>query len=221
MATVNTSRSTFTEDKDLDLAFPTEFIPAEVRAALPEDLHIRPLSSTDYHRGHILVLSVLTHAPDPGYPAWLNHFNALKFTTSAPVPPSGGLLHPTPTRANTGQGLKSTQVYFPIVIISKKNDQVVGVGTVFMEKKFMRGLATAGHIEDIAVDKSQQGKKLGLRIIQALTGISEALGAYKTILNCSDNNIPFYEKCGFAKKENEMAKYAPGERSQTPVPPRL
>ncbi|KAF9787847.1 acyl-CoA N-acyltransferase [Thelephora terrestris] len=171
----------FTEDKDLDLAFPAEFIPAEVRAVLPEDLHIRPLSSTDYHRGHIPVLSVLTHAPDPG-----------------------GLLRPTPTPANIGRGFKSNQVYFPIVIVSKANDQVVGTGTVFMEKKFLRGLSTVGHIEDIAVDKNQQGKKLGLRIIQALTGISEGLGAYKTILNCSDHNIPFYEKCGFSKKENEM-----------------
>ena len=181
----------------------------------------------------------------------------MKFTTSSTAPASGGLLRPTPTPANTGQGLKSNQVYFPLVIVSKADDQVVGTGTVFMEKKFLRGLATVGHIEDIAVDKSQQGKKLGLRIIQALTGISEGLGAYKTILNCSDHNIrecvrtkieivvenprtAFYEKCGFVKKENEMvwlyfflfrcssqaltssqAKYSLGERSQTPMPPRL
>ena len=39
------------------------------------------------------------------------------------------------------------------------------------------------------MDESQQGKKLGLRIIQALTGISENSGCYKTILNCSDKNI--------------------------------
>lgn len=183
---------------------------------------VRPLASTDYHRGHIQVLSVLSHAPDPGFTAWMSHFNAMKFTTSSPAPSPGGLLHPTPTPANIGQGLKSNQVYFPIVIVAKANDQVVGTGTVFMEKKFLRGLSTVGHIEDIAVDKSQQGKKLGLRIIQALTGISEGLGAYKTILNCSDHNIrkpirpktetpfvqnlctAFYEKCGFSKKENEM-----------------
>jgi len=36
-----------------------------------------------------------------------------------------------------------------------------------------------GHIEDIAVAKDQQGKKLGLRIIQALDGIAEAVGCYK------------------------------------------
>ena len=41
MANVATPSSTFTEDKDLDLAFPTEYIPAEVRAALSEDLHVR------------------------------------------------------------------------------------------------------------------------------------------------------------------------------------
>ena len=35
------SPSPFADDKDLDLAFPTEFIPAEVREALPEDLHVR------------------------------------------------------------------------------------------------------------------------------------------------------------------------------------
>lgn len=58
-----------------------------------------------------------------------------------------------------------------------------------MERKFLRNLGTVGHIEDIAVDKKMQGLKLGLRIIQALTGISEALGAYKTILNCSTDNI--------------------------------
>lgn len=34
-----------------------------------------------------------------------------------------------------------------------------------------------------------QGRKLGLRIIEALTGISESVGCYKTILNCSDKNI--------------------------------
>lgn len=41
MATEIKPPSTFVDDKDLDLAFPTEFIPAEVRAVLPEDLHVR------------------------------------------------------------------------------------------------------------------------------------------------------------------------------------
>jgi glucosamine-phosphate N-acetyltransferase len=60
---------------------------------------------------------------------------------------------------------------------------------VFIERKFLRNLGKVGHIEDIAVSKDMQGKKLGFRVIQALTGISESVGCYKTILNCSDDNI--------------------------------
>lgn len=36
-----------------------------------------------------------------------------------------------------------------------------------------------GHIEDIAVNGNQQGKKLGLRIIQALKFIGAQKGCYK------------------------------------------
>ena len=36
-----------------------------------------------------------------------------------------------------------------------------------------------GHIEDIAVAKDQQGKKLGLSIIQALDYVAEKVGCYK------------------------------------------
>lgn len=122
---------------------------------------------------------------------------------------------------NTFRDIPKT--YYSIVIVDKPTDRVVAVGTVFIERKFLRGLGSVGHIEDIAVDKSQQGKKLGLRIIQALTSISENSGCYKTILNCSDANIrkfipnpldgvvliyfvplAFYQKCGYEKKENEM-----------------
>lgn len=179
----------FTPDSELDLLFPPEHIPDNVRQQLHSDLHIRPLALTDYQRGHLSVLSVLTVVTDPGEAAWQAQFNALR---AAP------------------------RTYYSIVIVDKITDRIVAVGTAFIERKFLRGLGSVGHIEDIAVDKSQQGKKLGLRIIQALTVISENSGCYKTILNCSDSNIPFYEKCGFEKKENEMAKYAPTERSRTP-----
>ena len=125
-------------------------------------LQIRPLASTDYNRGHLPVLAVLTVVTDPGEAAWVAQFNAMR---SAPG------------------------TYYPIVIVDKGSDQIVGVGCVFIERKFLRGLGSVGHIEDIAVDKKQQGKKLGLRIIQALTYISENIGCYKTILNCSEDNI--------------------------------
>ena len=48
-------------------------------------------------------------------------------------------------------------------------------------------LGMVGHIEDIAVAKDQQGKKLGLKIIQALDYVAEHVGCYKVrrLLSCS------------------------------------
>ena len=129
---------------------------------------MRPLASTDYDRGHLDVLQVLTVVTDLGERAWVGQFNAMRAAAHS---------------------------YYPIVIVDKATDQLVAVGTVFIERKFVRGLGSVGHIEDIAVKKDQQGRKLGLRIIQALTGISEAQGCYKTILNCSDSNIRKCQLC--------------------------
>lgn len=175
------------------------------------------MASDDYNRGHLEVLKVLSVVTDPGFQAYQAHFESM--------------LPSTPLKSPRQQ-----QTYYVISIVEKATDKVVATGTVFIERKFLRGLGAVGHIEDIAVSKDMQGKKLGLRVIHTLVAISEAVGCYKTILNCSDDNVrkchfilesrtvidwavitAFYEKCGFKKKENEMAKYA----SESPTPGRL
>jgi citrate lyase synthetase len=98
----------------------------------------------------------------------------------------------------------------------------VGVGSLLIEAKLyplspfhlncgsvdssIHSCALAGHIEDIAVSKSEQGKKLGIKIIQTLMDISEKVGCYKTTLVCADHNVKFYERCGFVKGQNEMVR---------------
>jgi len=187
----------FTPDEQLELLFDPALIPESFKKTLPEDLHIRPLASTDVTRSHFDVLNVLSASPTPSATAYKEHFSIMQkinaSTTSLSLPPT----------------------YVVIAILTKKDDQIVATGSLVMEKKFLRGLSLVGHIEDIAVDKAVQGKRLGLRVVTALTEISEALGAYKTILNCSNDNIPFYEKCGYKPKEREMAKYK--EPGQTPL----
>jgi len=170
-----------TPDSDLDLLFPEELVPQHIKDELPPELHMRPLASTDYDRGHLSVLSVLTQAPDVGAEAWAAQFQAMRSESST---------------------------YYILVVVSRETDRIVATGGVFLERKFLRELGRVGHIEDIAVAREMQGKKLGLRIIEALTHISEQVGCYKTILNCNENNIPFYEKCGYERREVEMAKYA-------------
>ena len=68
--------------------------------------------------------------------------------------------------------------YFLLCIIDSSN-AIVGTGALIVERKFIHQLGLVGHIEDIAVAKDQQGKKLGLRIIQALDFVAEKVGCYK------------------------------------------
>jgi hypothetical protein len=42
------------------------------------------------------------------------------------------------------------------------------------------------------------------RLIDELLRVSKERGCYKVILDCSEANQPFYEKCGLIRKEVQM-----------------
>lgn len=56
---------------------------------------------------------------------------------------------------------------------------MVAAGSIIVERKFVHLNGLVGHIEDIAVDANQQGKKFGIKIIEALKYIGENTGCYK------------------------------------------
>ncbi|GLT94701.1 hypothetical protein SLE2022_124300 [Rubroshorea leprosula] len=93
------------------------------------------------------------------------------------------------------------------VIEDDSSGKIVATGSLLIEKKFLRNCGKVGHIEDVVVDGSARGKQLGKKIIEFLTDHARAMGCYKVILDCSEDNRGFYEKCGFKKKEIQMAKY--------------
>jgi glucosamine-phosphate N-acetyltransferase len=70
----------------------------------------------------------------------------------------------------------------------------------------IHNLASVAHIEEIAIRKEHQGKKLGLKMIQALVSVAKNVGCYKSILACSEENEPFYVKCGFEKRGRLMGQ---------------
>jgi len=45
------------------------------------------------------------------------------------------------------------------------------------------------------------------RIIDDLTKLAKEAGCYKVTLECSDDNIGFYAKCGLSRKGNQMCIY--------------
>ncbi len=90
------------------------------------------------------------------------------------------------------------------VIVVVDNDVVIGTGTIFIEQKFLRGGGIVGHIEDVVVDKTSRKTGVGRMIINHLVAMAKSSFCYKVILNCSENNIPFYDRCGFHWSGHEM-----------------
>ena len=90
--------------------------------------------------------------------------------------------------------------------IKNRHDQViVGTVTIIKEQKIIHNFGKVGHIEDVVVDQSLRGSGLGKKLIEVAK--RECNDCYKIILNCSDENIEFYKKCGFERKQNQMVIY--------------
>jgi glucosamine-phosphate N-acetyltransferase len=94
-----------------------------------------------------------------------------------------------------------------IFVLENDQNRIIASGTVLIEQKLIRNMGKVAHIEDIVVDKESNGKGIGKKLINKLTEYAKEQGCYKVILDCRDNVVPFYEKCGFVKKESEMALY--------------
>ena len=61
-----------------------------------------------------------------------------------------------------------------------------------------------GIIEDVVVFKKYIGKAVGVRIIEELIQLSKNKNCYKVILNTKEDNLSYYEKIGFTKKQLQM-----------------
>jgi glucosamine-phosphate N-acetyltransferase len=91
-----------------------------------------------------------------------------------------------------------------IIYVAVQDSEVIGSASIIIEQKFIHDGGKVGHIEDVAVKKEFQGKGVGQKIITELLRYAKKQGCYKTILDCEDNLIPFYEKIGFKRHSNEM-----------------
>ena len=61
-----------------------------------------------------------------------------------------------------------------------------------------------GHIEDVVVSKEFEGRGIGLKVVTSLLERAKEKNCYKTILDCKDELIPFYERIGFKQESNQM-----------------
>ena len=91
-----------------------------------------------------------------------------------------------------------------MIYVAIEDKKVIGAASVLIEQKFIHNGGKVGHIEDVAVRKEFQGKGVGQRLVNGLLQYAKKRGCYKTILDCSDDLIPFYENLGFKRYSNSM-----------------
>ena len=91
-----------------------------------------------------------------------------------------------------------------IIYVAVLGSKVIGSATIFIELKFIHNGGRVGHIEDVVVRKEFQDKGVGQKLVEALLAYAKKNGCYKTVLDCADEVMPFYEKFGFKRYSNSM-----------------
>ena len=91
-----------------------------------------------------------------------------------------------------------------IIAVAIIDRRVVGTATLLVEQKFIHCGGMTGHIEDVAVHKDHQGAGVGTAVVQFLLEAARVRGCYKTILDCKDDLVPYYERLGFRLYSNGM-----------------
>jgi len=90
------------------------------------------------------------------------------------------------------------------IYVAIMDSKIIGAASIIIEQKFIHNGGKVGHIEDVVVAKEFQGKGVGQKVVQSLLNHAQKQGCYKTILDCTDDLIPFYKKIGFKLHSNSM-----------------
>ena len=85
--------------------------------------------------------------------------------------------------------------------------KIVGTITVLIEPKFIHDLQNVAHVEDVVVDPLYRGLGIGKLMLNKAKSLANENECYKSILDCSEECVSYYEKNGYKKKGVQMAQY--------------
>jgi len=90
------------------------------------------------------------------------------------------------------------------LIIAEENNIIVGALTLHLQFKIIRDGGIVGFIEDVIVKEKFRGNKIGEKLVKTAIEKARLKGCYKITLNCFDERVNFYERCGFFRESNTM-----------------
>lgn len=135
---------------------------------------MRPLSSGDYEKGYIELLSQLTKVGDITEEMYLRRFNGMK---------------------------ECPNTYYIIVIENVETKKLVAAASLILEQKFIHEIAMRGKIEEVVVHSECRGKHFGKVLVETLALVGENLGCYKISLDCKEQLISYYNNFGFKQED--------------------
>ena len=96
------------------------------------------------------------------------------------------------------------RIFVAVVQDGRNQGLIIGTTTLLVEPKFIFGGGRVAHIEDVAVRAEYQRKGIGFKLVNYATEQAALMRCVRTVLDCSDENIPFYEKIGYSYHGNSM-----------------
>lgn len=81
---------------------------------------------------------------------------------------------------------------------------LVGTATLLKIPTLLHGGGYFGQIENVVVNPQFRNQGIGKKLIERCVERATKDNLYKVVLNCSDKNKEFYEKCGFHWNFNQM-----------------
>jgi len=96
------------------------------------------------------------------------------------------------------------RIFVAVLERGRNQGLIIGTTTLLVEPKFIFGGGRVAHIEDVAVRAGWQRKGIGLKLVSYATEQAAIMRCVRTVLDCSDENIPFYEKIGYSYHGNSM-----------------
>lgn len=106
---------------------------------------------------------------------------------------------------NIFRNIRNSQVERKIYVVENQDTgEIIGTTTLLIEPKFIHNGMKVGHIEDVATRREYEGFGAGSLAVNTALEYAKSANCGRVVLDCSEDNVGFYEKLGFKRHEVAM-----------------